>query len=162
MPRIPPKCCPGFIPGCKGYGRFLLCPHALEYSLRTCTMRVHQRLAGWAARAQQRGRGRCTHAHAHSGIQAPGCGDASRFALYLEDSAEPLKTGGEGARQDLPGTLAARVPPPPTGCRVCSFRSFSDAPFTWNHVYAGPGRGQETHRRRSYYTCCLHLVLFFI
>lgn len=123
---------------------------------------VHQRLAGWAARAQQRGRGRCMHAHAHSGIQAPGCGDASRFALYLEDSAEPLKTRGEGARQDLPRTLAARVPPPPTGCRVCSFRSFSDAPFTWNHVYAGPGRGQETHRRRSYYTCCLHLVLFFI
>lgn len=113
MPRIPPKCCPGFIPDCKGYGRFLLCPHALEHSLRTCTMRVHQRLAGWAARAQQRGRGRCTHAHAHSGIQAPGCGDASRFALYLEDSAEPLKTGGEGARQDLPGTLAARVPPAP-------------------------------------------------
>lgn len=69
----------------------------------------------------------CTRARAHGGFPSPRCRDTSRFALYLEDSVEPRKTGGGGTRQDQSsrnlGTEAPPTPhPTPAGFWVCSFR----------------------------------------
>lgn len=118
-------------------GDFGFCPHALGYSPRSSTTRVHQRLAGWATRAQSGG---CAcRAHAHSGLPAPRRRDASRVVLHREDGVEPLKTGGGGARQARPSRrLGTEGPPAPSGFWVCSFRSFSDAPCPRNRVYTGP------------------------